>query len=123
MAKLTLTDIANLDGNPSSAQTTINNNWALIETALENTLSRDGTVPNTMSADLDMNSNHIYNLPTPTEDHEPATLAMLAPILELEDELAAAVVAAEASSSSAAASASTAAAQAALAEGYAEDAA
>jgi len=64
MAKLTLIDIANLSGNPGSAQTNINANNALIEAAIENTLSRDGTAPNTMSADLDMNSNDINNLGT-----------------------------------------------------------
>jgi len=62
MAKITLTDIA--AGYLSIA--TYNANNTLIETALENTLSRDGTSPNTMSADLDMNSNQISNLPTPT---------------------------------------------------------
>lgn len=62
MAKLTLTDIA--AGYALIA--TINANNALIETAMENTLSRDGTTPNTMSADLDMNSQQVTNLPTPT---------------------------------------------------------
>jgi len=62
MAKLTTVDIANLSGNPLTAQTNINNNNALIETALENTLSRDGTIPNTMGADLDMNSYDINNV-------------------------------------------------------------
>ena len=61
MAKLTLTDLASLTNDPS-ATTTINNNNTAIETALENTLSRDGTTPNTMSADLDINTHHILNL-------------------------------------------------------------
>ena len=59
MAKLTLSDLATLDNSAISA---INANNALIETAMENTLSRDGTTPNTMSADLDMNSNTILNI-------------------------------------------------------------
>ena len=58
MAKLTLTDIAA----GYSSTTTINANNALIEAALENTLSRDGDTPNTMSADLDLNSQNITNL-------------------------------------------------------------
>ena len=58
MAKLTLSDISS----GYVPITTINANWALIETALENTLSRDGTSPNTMLADLDMNSKNILNL-------------------------------------------------------------
>jgi len=57
MAKLTLTDIATGHG----SKDLYNANNALIEAALENTLSRDGTTPNTMSADFDMNSNDILN--------------------------------------------------------------
>ena len=60
MAKLTLYDLSS----GSFTVDLLNANFALIETALENTLSRDGTAPNTMSAALDMNSNRILNLPT-----------------------------------------------------------
>ena len=70
MAKLTLSDLTNLQ-NESSVVSTINTNNTSIETALENTLSRDGSSPNTMSADLDMNSNNILNLPAPASDTEP----------------------------------------------------
>lgn len=62
MAKLTLNDITTGYG----SETLYNANNDLIEAALENTLSRDGTSPNTMGASLDMNSNSIINLPTPT---------------------------------------------------------
>lgn len=61
MAKLTTSDLTSLT-NQTSAITTINANMTLIETAVENTLSRDGTSPNAMGADLDMNSNDILNL-------------------------------------------------------------
>lgn len=61
MAKLTLSDIDN--ESVPSASTTVNSNNASVEAALENTLSRDGTAPNQMEADLDMNSNRILNLP------------------------------------------------------------
>jgi hypothetical protein len=61
MAKLTTTDLTNLT-NETKATSTINANNALIETALENTLSRDGTSPNTMSADIDLNSNDLLNV-------------------------------------------------------------
>lgn len=61
MAKLTLQDIALISG----SETTINNNSAAIETAMENTLSRDGTSPNAMNAVLDMDSNRIINVPDP----------------------------------------------------------
>lgn len=62
MAKVILTDVANILGNPTSAQTTINQNSDRIEAALENTLSRDGTTPNQMNSDLDMNQNDILNV-------------------------------------------------------------
>ena len=58
MAKLTLTDLTKID---STAVTSINSNNSATETALENTLSRDGTSPNSMSAELDMNSYSIIN--------------------------------------------------------------
>ena len=61
MAKLTLNDVSNLTGAESTAISTINSNSAAIEAALENTLSRDGTTPNQMGADIDMNSNDIIN--------------------------------------------------------------
>lgn len=61
MAKLTLSNLSNLQ-NETSAVTAINANSDLIETAVENTLSRDGASPNMMNADLDMNSNEILNM-------------------------------------------------------------
>lgn len=83
MAKLTLADLASLQ-NETSAMATINANNALIETALENTLSRDGTAPNQMEASLDMNSQRILNLPTPLLPTEPARLIDLTDFDELE---------------------------------------
>lgn len=61
MAKLTLTDEA------SGYQTTTqrNANYTAIEAAIENTLSRDGSSPNSMLANLDMNSNQLINLGSP----------------------------------------------------------
>lgn len=72
MAKLTLSDLSSLE-NQSSAIATINANNTLIENALELTLSRDGTAPNIMVADLDMNSNQILNLPTPVATNDAVT--------------------------------------------------
>ena len=57
MAKLTLNDITS----GYASVDTLNSNFTAIETALENTLSRDGTTPNSMSADLDMNGRGILN--------------------------------------------------------------
>lgn len=73
MAKITLNDVADLT-NFTTAETTINNNNTAIEVAIENTLSRDGTTPNTMSANLDMNAHRILNLPAPSTINEPARL-------------------------------------------------
>ena len=73
MAKLALTDIA--AGYLSIA--TYNANNTLLETALENTLSRDGTAPNTMSASLDLNSNKATNLADGTNDQDAVTVAQL----------------------------------------------
>lgn len=58
MAKLTLNEITS--GYASVAL--LNNNFTAIETALENTLSRDGEIPNQMLADIDMNSNDLLNV-------------------------------------------------------------
>lgn len=63
MAKLTLTDLTS--GYDSTSR--INANNTLIEAAFENTLSRDGTEPNTMSSEIDMNSHRILNLGTPIQ--------------------------------------------------------
>lgn len=57
MAKLTLQHLG--AGYLSTAA--LNANFDLIETALENTVSRDGSTPNQMEADLDMNGNDILN--------------------------------------------------------------
>lgn len=59
MAKLILNDIGSFS---QTAITTINQNNDKIELALENTLSRDGTIPNQMEADLDMNHKNLLNL-------------------------------------------------------------
>lgn len=47
--------------NDSSAVATVNANSATLQTAFDNTLSRDGTSPNQMKAALDMNSFRILN--------------------------------------------------------------
>lgn len=73
MSKLTLNNVANLLDTTTS-QATINTNSANITTALENTLSRDGTAPNAMQSVLDMNSNQIINLPTPATGLSPLRL-------------------------------------------------
>lgn len=61
MSKLTLNDV----GSGYNLSQIVNTNNQAIETALENTLSRDGTSPNQMVAALDMNSHRIVNLDSP----------------------------------------------------------
>jgi hypothetical protein len=60
--------------NDSTATTTVNGNSTVIESAFNNTLSRDGTAPNQMEALLDMNSNPIVNLPAPISLSSPLRL-------------------------------------------------
>jgi len=66
----TLSDITTGHG----TTTKLNANFDAIEQAFDNTLSRDGSSPNAMEADLDMNSNQILNLPDATTSSEPITL-------------------------------------------------
>lgn len=42
--------------------TTLNNNFTVLRDAFDNTLSLDGSTPNAMNADLDMNSNDLLNV-------------------------------------------------------------
>lgn len=76
MAKITLTDLANLQ-NENSAVASLSANNAAIEAAIENTLSRDGTSPNQMGDNIDMNSHRVINLPAPVSVTEPLRLSDL----------------------------------------------
>lgn len=69
MSKITLNLLANLN-NANSVIANINSNSTTIQTAMDNTLSRDGTAPNQMGHVLDMNSNYIVNLPAATATGE-----------------------------------------------------
>lgn len=60
MSKITLTNLANLE-NETTAVNAINNNNGILTGAFDNTLSRDGTSPNVMNANLDMNGFQILN--------------------------------------------------------------
>ena len=55
----------------------LNSNFTALAAALENTLSRDGTSPNAMEADLNMDGQRILNLPEAVSAAEPVTLAQL----------------------------------------------
>jgi hypothetical protein len=74
MSKITLSSVSDIT-QATSAQTTINNNSTTVQTAFDNTLSRDGTSPNQMSAALDMNGQQIINLAAPVTNQSPLRLA------------------------------------------------
>src|SRR5258708_3992315 len=76
MTKITLTDLTNLQ-NETTTVNAINANNATIETAFDNTLSRNGTAPNTIGATIDMNSHRIINLPSAISTTEPVTLSQM----------------------------------------------
>ena len=58
MPKVTLNTIGSRYGSVDA----LNDNFDSVEAAIENTLSRDGTGPNAMDANLDMNGNTILNV-------------------------------------------------------------
>ena len=73
MAKLTLNAIGSRYGSVDA----LNDNSDLIEAAFENTLSRDGTGPNNMESDLDMDSNTIINLADGVNNQDAITVKQL----------------------------------------------
>ena len=73
MAKLTL---QNITGSYASVAK-LNANFTAIEEALENTLSRDGTTPNALEADIDANSHTFINLPDAVDITSPITLKQM----------------------------------------------
>lgn len=81
MAKLTLQDITSSTAGSNVTVDAANN--ALLEAALENTLSRDGTFPNEMESDFDINGYRLLNLPSPSLPTEPARLLELQAIAAL----------------------------------------
>lgn len=111
MAKLTLIDIES----GYASNTAHNTNYAAIETALENTLSRDGTSPNSMSADLDLNNNDILNVNIIYAQDIDLNGAS---IIDSADTATAAAAAAAASASTAATDAATATTAAATLSGW-----
>lgn len=73
MSKITLNNVGSLI-DATTAATTINSNFATIQTAMDNTLSRDGTSPNTLNSALDLNGNQILNLGAPVSTSSPARM-------------------------------------------------
>lgn len=71
--KITLNNVGSLI-DTTTAQNTLNSNFSILQTAFDDTFSRDGTSPNTMVAPIDMNSNAIFNLPAPIGINSPLRL-------------------------------------------------
>ena len=105
MAKLTLSTIGSRYGSIDA----LNANFDAIEAALENTLSLDGTAPNGMEVNLDMNSHKVINLADPTNNGDAVSKGWL---LDQEGNAVASADAAAASASAAETSALAAAASA-----------
>lgn len=62
-------------GSDLQSKQNLNANSTTITAAFDNTLSRDGTGPNQMTAQLDMNSNRVINLGTPVSGADAVTKA------------------------------------------------
>src|SRR5258708_5317916 len=73
MSKVPLTPISNLQ-QQTTAVTVINANAVTTTTGFDNTLSLDGTSPNAMGSNLDMNNFQILNLPAPATINSPVRL-------------------------------------------------
>lgn len=71
MPNITLSNLTDLT--LPSAVTTINNNNAVIEAALEAALSRSHVPDNTMGTNLDMNSHRVMNVATPVNNNDVVT--------------------------------------------------
>lgn len=63
MAKITFNTLSDLN-NKTSFLTALNENFSDLSAFLDTLVSRNGTSPNTMTADLDVNSNDINNVST-----------------------------------------------------------
>lgn len=72
--KIEIEKLESLSANDAAAVLSINNNFTKIQEAINNSLSRDGTVPNFMEADIDLNTHRIINGGEPTEDGDFVTL-------------------------------------------------
>lgn len=70
MSKVNIKRLDSVTKNDTTATEQINDNFRVLQEAIENTLSRDGTTPNYMDADLDMNSYRIINSADPVEDND-----------------------------------------------------
>lgn len=82
MAKIDpLDDVGSL-ANTTSARAVINSNSQKIEDAFANTLSRDGSAPNQMEADFDLNNHYLLNVADPVNEADGVNLRSVRPLVE-----------------------------------------
>lgn len=74
MSKVDIKRLDSVTNNDTAATATINQNFENLQQAIENSLSRDGSTPNFMDADLDMNSYRIINGAAPENPKDFVTL-------------------------------------------------
>ena len=73
MSKVEIRTLESVTANDATATALINSNFEALQQAIENTVSRDGTVPNYMDSNLDLNSHKIINAGNPENDHDVIT--------------------------------------------------
>ena len=82
MAKIDpLDDVGSL-ANTTSARAVINSNSQKIEDAFANTVSRDGSAPNQMEADFDLNDHYLLNVADPVNEADGVNLRSVRPLVE-----------------------------------------
>lgn len=81
MSKVPLLDVGSL-GNPSSARQNINQNNERIQEAFDNFVSRDGTGPNQMEADFDVNGYALLNVGDPVNENDGVNLRSIRPLVQ-----------------------------------------
>ena len=74
MSKVNIKRLDSVTKNDTTATEQINDNFKALQAAIENTVSRDGAVPNYMDADLDLNSYRIINVGDPVGERDVVTL-------------------------------------------------
>lgn len=82
MAKIApLSAVVNLQSE-ESARATINDNFSKITDAIENTVSRDGSTPNALESELDMDDHRILNVGDPVAGGDAVNLAYVTELLD-----------------------------------------
>lgn len=81
MAKVVLSDITSL-ANQLSAKQALNDNSQALRDAFDNTISRDGSGPNTMAADFDLNGHSLLNVADPVSDTDAVNKRSIGPLVD-----------------------------------------